>query len=390
MMRRLFIRHLKGSVAAAVFASVAVASAFAADPEDVVIGAVYNMTGSQAALDGPSARGAVLAVAEANAKGGVLGRRIRLVVRNGESDAAKVASATEELLTAQPRIAALMGLSDSDMVISAAPVAARAGRVFLTSGATSPQLPAEVPDYLMLACFGDNVQAAAAAEWLRNEKRAATVAVLFNRTMSYTDLLHRYFLTRFGEMGGRGVSVLPFAPDDVAAVAAKLERADAVFFAAGPDDVLAGVDALRKSGFAGPIVGGDAFDAAAMWRRRPDISGVYFTTHAYVGPDSTDARVIAFRKLFRTAHPGMEPDAFTALGYDTVRMLIAAVRAAGTDTPARVRTSLAATDRFAGVTGLLSYRPGHLVPDKAVTILEAREGVQRFVAQVMPDRVPEP
>ncbi|MEZ4678407.1 MAG: hypothetical protein R2932_29740 [Caldilineaceae bacterium] len=55
-----------------------------------------------------------------------------------------------------------------------APAAAAAQRLFLTSGATSPQLPAQVPDYLYLACFGDNVQAAAAAEWaLRNWRHAA-------------------------------------------------------------------------------------------------------------------------------------------------------------------------------------------------------------------------
>jgi branched-chain amino acid transport system substrate-binding protein len=48
-------------------------SAYCAD-EPIVLGALYNSTGPQAGLDGPSLLGAKLAIAEANAKGGVLGR----------------------------------------------------------------------------------------------------------------------------------------------------------------------------------------------------------------------------------------------------------------------------------------------------------------------------
>jgi len=39
-----------------------------------------------------------------------------------------------------------MGLSDTDMVMASALVAARNRRFFLTSGATSPQLPSQVPE----------------------------------------------------------------------------------------------------------------------------------------------------------------------------------------------------------------------------------------------------
>jgi len=54
----------------------------------------------------------------------------------------------------------MMGLSDTDMVLAAAPLAEEAGIPFVTSGATSPRL-AEMYEVLFLACFGDNVQAEA-------------------------------------------------------------------------------------------------------------------------------------------------------------------------------------------------------------------------------------
>ena len=133
-------------LAAAVAAALAFAapSARAAETDPVYIGAIYNLTGSQSALDLPSARGAELAVAEANRAGGVLGRRIRLIVRDGETSPATIARKTADILGTFPQTAALMGLSDSDMAVAAAPVAARAGRVFLTSGATSPLLPRDI------------------------------------------------------------------------------------------------------------------------------------------------------------------------------------------------------------------------------------------------------
>ena len=44
-----------------------------ASPEPIHIGALYNLTGSQASLDGPSLDGARLAVDRINADGGLLG-----------------------------------------------------------------------------------------------------------------------------------------------------------------------------------------------------------------------------------------------------------------------------------------------------------------------------
>ncbi len=155
----------------------------------VEIAAVYNTTGAQSDLDGASLLGARLAIAEANRNGGFQGRPFKLVVAEGNSNPLDVAKVTETLVASHPRIAVFFGLSDTDMVLAAAPKVVRSSRAFVTSGATSPELPAQVPGGLFLACFGDNVQAAAAAEWVYGTLRARTVAILSNRSMSYTRLL---------------------------------------------------------------------------------------------------------------------------------------------------------------------------------------------------------
>ena len=337
-----------------------------------MIGAMYNLTGGQRDLDIPSSQGAQFAVQEVNKAGGLLGRPVQLVLVDGQTRPAVITEEAAKLFSRNPAIAGLIGFSDTDMVLAAAPVAAKHKRVFLTSGATAPQLPQEVPDYLFLACFGDNVQAAAGAEWAHDVLKARTIAVLYKETASYTRLLRGYFETRFEELGGKVLAVQPYTADDIKAKAGKLPKADLIYLAAQPDDVVPAIWALRGAGFSAPILGGDGLDIGGAWRQVPDAHDVYFTTHAYLGADNPEARVKKFREAYSRAYPNKKPDAFTALGYDAARLLMAAIKSAGSTEPDAVRDALARTTGFEGVTGTISYRNGSRIPVKPVSIIRVR------------------
>jgi branched-chain amino acid transport system substrate-binding protein len=359
--------------------------------EPIVLGAVYNLSGSQSDLDVPSLRGAQLAVAEVNQGGGVLERQIELVVVDGESNPTIVTSRTARFIEAHPSVSAILGLSDTDMVLAAAPVAARHGRVFLTSGATSPLLPGQVPDHLFLACFGDNVQASAAAEWAYRKKSARTVAILFDTSHSYTRLLQGYFRERFEELGGRVASLTGCTSGGLDAAVRQVAQADVVFLSLeAPEDIRAAIRQLRQAGVRAPIVGGDGFDAEDLWRESRDVQDVYFTTHAWLGSDNDDTRVVAFRKAYQQAYPDHEPDGFAALGYDAARLLLHAIERADSADPDAVREALAGIREFNGITGQLSYAAGSGIPRKSVSIIEVSGGELRLVEEVVPERIPEP
>jgi branched-chain amino acid transport system substrate-binding protein len=363
----------------------------AKEPLPVEIGALYNLSGSQAELDILSSRGALLAVDQMNRKGGVLGRPVRLIMADGESKLTVIAKKTAELIEKYPFVSAVMGLSDTDMVMASAPVAARNKRLFLTSGATSPQLPSKVPGYLFLACFGDNVQAAAGAEWAYRYLSVRTAAVLFNSSQSYTRLLQGYFQTRFKELGGRVVSVESYTPDTMRQSIRRLPHmVDLVFFSAMPEDAPMGVKLMRRMGISAPILGGDAFDSEDLWQKHREWGNVFFTTHAYLGPDNPDPHVAAFRKTYVQAYPKSTPTAFAALGYDAARLLMTAVAEAGSSDPDDVRQALSGIRRFQGVTGIISYPAGSRIPSKSVTILQIEQGQRRLVSQLLPARVPSP
>jgi branched-chain amino acid transport system substrate-binding protein len=132
--------------------------------QPVKIGAVYNLSGAQASLGRPSLTGSILATEQLNSHGGVLDRRVELIAVDGETNPALIAKETKKLVHVAG-ISAITGLSDTTMVLAAAPVTEKARTVFLTSGATSPRVPIEFPKYYFMACFGDNTQAAAGAEY---------------------------------------------------------------------------------------------------------------------------------------------------------------------------------------------------------------------------------
>ncbi len=361
-------------------------------PRDpIVFASVYNTSGFQALLDVPSSNGSKLAASELNGNGGVLGRKLVLRSVEGASDPDELASASEQLLSADESVVALFGLSDTDMVLAVAPAAAAHHRVFLTSGATSPLLPDQVPDYLFLACFGDNVQAAAGAEWAYDDLGARTAVVLFDPNESYTALLRGYFAEGFTGLGGTVVETEAIDPRTDPITLPAIGNPDLVFLAVQTaEDAARVVPMLRAAGYAGPILGGDGYDSDATWAGHPDISDVYFTTHVYLGDDSPNPQVLAFLDAWNAAYPGQPPSAFAALGFDSVILLATAIEAEGSATPSAVLSGLSSLEGFPGVTGTISFRGSDRIPTKSVTVLRIVDGRQAFVAEVTPQSVPAP
>ncbi|MFC3226895.1 ABC transporter substrate-binding protein [Marinibaculum pumilum] len=369
-------------------------SAAAADP--IKIGTVFNTTGGQAILDVPASHGAQLAIGQINAAGGVEGRPLQWVAVDGNSVPLDLAAQTGQALNDDPGIVAFLGLSDTDNVLAAAPVAAAASRVFLTSGATSPLLPGQVPTWLFLACFGDNVQAAAGAEWAYRHLKARRVAIFYEPTESYTKLLQRYFGERFTALGGRIVATKKVYPG---AAIPHLPRTD--MLASGDvdllflsvqtaEDAVRLVPLIRRAGYRGPILGGDGYDAEAVWAKHPDIGDTYFTTHVYLAPDNPNPKVGAFLKAYAAARPGEDPGAFGALGFDAAGLVAAAMTRAGATDPGGVLEGLTGLEGYQGVTGTISFPGESRIPLKSVTILKVDKGRQAFVDQILPESVPKP
>ena len=375
-----------GLAAAAALCTV---DAMAAEP--IPIAALYNVSsGGLASIDGPSLNGVELKVKMINDAGGLLdGRMIEISAIDTKNDTSEAATAAKRAL-AIDNLAAGIGQSDTTFALAIAPLFQSAGIPFVTSGATSPELPAMVGDEIFLVPFGDDVQAHAMAEYAYNELGLRNVAVWTDQAMDYTTGLSKYFKERFSELGGQIALEDSYMTSDTdfSAQVARLKSAgdvDAVFASSGPDTAGPIVKQIREAGIDLPILAGDGFDTDLVTSvPGPDLANtIWYTTHAYAGVESGPAQ--EFRKAYEAAY-GVQPEnAFAALGYDALGLVADAISRAGSADPAAIQEALAATKGYEGVTGTIAYPGDSHVPSKPVAIIHVKDGKMSLETTVTPE-----
>lgn len=365
-------------------------------PSDTIrIGLGFALTGDESVIDVPTINGALLAAKEINAKGGVLGQQIELIIHDSQYKLDVTARIAKQFAE-QDRVVSVIGFSDTDSVLTAGPIFQQAGLPFITPAATSPKLPNQVGDKMFLACFGDNVQAAAAAEFgLRTFGKRAYLLV--DDGVEYTNLLGGYFKAGFTALGGTIVledqfedKAFDFAPQ-IAKLKALPSQPDFYYIAAMPYNIGPIVQQFRAAGLHGPIVGGDGYDDPSwVAAAGPAAENVFFTTHALMdGGDGTPA-IKQFIAAYQSEYGRAPESAFTALGYDTMHLLAAAITRAGSTEARTIQQAIEATKDFPGITGTISFSTNNRVPQKGVTIIAIKNGKYALGAQIVPQQVPAP
>jgi branched-chain amino acid transport system substrate-binding protein len=399
------IRYFRSPRACALFLLAALVAALALSGCDtpsassagapIMIGGLFNIGGPMGGLDTEGQNGALLAAHEINAAGGVLGTSLNLVVKDGKTDPATIEQITGELLQQQP--AALIGFGDTDSVLISGPFAQRANVPFVTYGATSPRLPVTVGSTLFLACFGDNVQAAAGAEFMYDTLHARKIALVYDKGVEYTRLLAGYFKDRWTGLAGHD-SILTeetyrYKDTDYSVqiqhIKALATPPDVLYIAAMPGDIPTIVKQFRSSGVMLPIVGGDGYDTPDLLAVGAAANNVYYSTHALVNADQSSPALKAFTERYKAAYK-TNPSAFSALGYDAVMLVSDAIKRAGSGDPAKVQNALEETTNFAGLTGSISFSAGNHIPRKDVTMLAVKDGKLDLASQLQPKVIPAP
>lgn len=365
-------------------------SALAQEP--IKIAALYNISsGGLASLDGPSLNGVKLKAKMINDAGGLLGgRMIDITAIDTKNDTRETATAAQRAV-AIPGLTAGIGQSDTTFALAAAPLFQTAGIPFVTSGATSPDLPTMVGDEMFLVPFGDDVQAHAMAEYAYNTLGLRNVAVWTDNAMDYTTGLSKYFTERFTQLGGKIAiqEVYMTSDQDFSALVARLQATqgvDGVFASSGPDTAGIIVKQIREAGIDLPIMAGDGFDTDLLTSvPGPKMStNIYFTTHAYVGLETGPAK--EFRAAYEKEYGNPPENAFAALGYDAMGLVADAITRAGSADPRAVTEALAATSGYKdAVTGAIAYPKGSRVPSKPVAIMHVVDGKVSLDATVTPE-----
>ena len=131
-----------------------------------------------------------------------------------------------------------------------------------------------------------------------------------------------------------------------------------------------------------PLFGGDGWESEDLVKIGKDaVEGTYFSTHA--AADSPDPRVKNFVEVYKKRFKGKTPDAMAMLGYDSAKILAAAMKQAGTTDGDKVRAALASTKDFAGVSGNITI-DAKRDATKPMVILQVKGGEFKLIETVNP------
>lgn len=375
-----------------VSAALAAAMAFPAAAEDLKIGAAVSMTGALAYADVPAIEGMQIAIDEINAAGGIAGKyKIDLVIKDGRSDPAQTSVVAQELLADGAHI--LITPADADPSIGAGLIAQGQQVPAFTTAASSPTLPKSVGDYMFGNFPGDNVQAAVSGKFAR-DKGYEKAYLLYSPDSSYTQL-PLYFKEVFEKLGGTtvGEGVYSMGQQDFSAIVTQIgaldPRPDVIMTAAYEPDFPAFIKQLRAAGIETPVIGSDGIDSPTTFSLGSVAEGVVFTTAGFAEDGNP---LSAFYAAYKAKHGKDAETIYTALGYDLMKVIEAAVTKADSLDGPTLRDAIAGLENVQGATGAITYAGTDRVPLREVALVEVKGGERVLAQKIQPEAglVPEP
>jgi branched-chain amino acid transport system substrate-binding protein len=329
--------------------------------------------------------GALMAIDEWNAKGGVLGKKIEVVVADSQCSADPAVNAANKVID-QDGAKYIIGEVCSSASIPLSEIANEKGVFQISPTSTNPQVTTKIDGstkpFTFRACFIDPFQGTVGAKFAMDNLNAKTAFVMFDQGNDYVRGLAEAFEEAFTKAGGTIVGKESYTKDDTdfSAILAKVSEAkpDMIYL---PDYYpivnLVGAQAKDK-GITIPMMGGDGWDSGDLDVKAADNG--YYTNHY----DAGDTRPIVqdFVKNYGAKYNGAVPDALATLAYDAANLMLAAMEKAGVNDPAQVAKTLEGL-KYDAVSGTITFDPQHN-PIKSAVIIQVKDGVKSWVATVNP------
>lgn len=354
----------------------------------ISIGLIVPITGDVKTF-GESVRNAVLlAVSEANEKGGVLGKTIKIISADDKNDPTEAANACSKLIN-QNKVKFIIGSVASKSSIPLSEICQQAKVLMITPTSTNPRVTVrdngERKDYVFRACFIDPFQGTVAAKFAIENLKAKRAAILYDISNDYVKGLAEFFQEAFTKLGGKVTVSESYGKDDVDFSAlltkVKADNPDVLFIPDYYTKVGLIVKQARAMGVNAVFLGGDGWDSPEMVKIAGDaINGGYFTNH--YSPQDPRPEVQEWVSKYEAKY-GQKPDALATLGYDATLLLLEAMKNAKSEKVEDVRDALTKLSNFQTVSGQITFDAfGN--PVKNAVILQYQDGEQRYVTTVQP------
>ncbi|MCX7923819.1 MAG: ABC transporter substrate-binding protein [Clostridia bacterium] len=353
--RKLLALAVSGAMVASLFAGCGAAGNKVQNFDEaktVKIGVIQPITGNLA-MYGTKTRDAIqLAVDEINAKGGVKGKQIELVVEDDENKPEKTLNAFTKLVS-QDKVAAIIGSLGSTCTLSINQQAQQRKVVLITPSATNDTIT-EAGKYIFRACFNDSFQGLVLAKFAFEELKGKNAALLFDTTNDYSKGIKENFKKKFEEMGGKIVAEESYSggDKDFKAQLTKIKgtNPDVLFIPDYYSTIQYLAPQVKSVGITAPMMGADGWDEATS-TADTSVVGAYYSNH--YSPDADDKDVKEFVAKFKEKYK-TDSNALAALGYDAAYILAEAIDRAASFDSDKIQEEMMKTNRKF-VTGTISY-----------------------------------
>lgn len=320
--------------------------------ETLKIGVLAPLTGF-AAADGLSVKNAVeLATEQVNAKGGVLGKKLELVIYDDAADPKESVTLAQKLIE-QDQVVAVVGGSYSMPTRVTTPIFNEEEVPMVAAYAIHPDVTEG--EFTFRNGFLGKVEGGAAAHVVDTMLKGKKVALLyadndFGKTLAQG---FKDYVAAKGTLQVIFEQAYPAKEKDFSPYLSKIKEgapdvlvAFGYYFQTGPV-----VKQAREMGITATILGEEGADSPKLFEiAGPASEGFVLVTN--LNRDDPRPVVQEFLKSFREKY-AMEPDMVGASAYDALMIIVDAItRSGGTDRKA-VRDAIAAVKNYDGLTGII-------------------------------------
>jgi ABC-type branched-subunit amino acid transport system substrate-binding protein len=326
--------------------------------------------------------GAQMAIDEANTRGGYCGKPFRLLVHN---DAATWGASSNEIvkMAYDEKVWAMLGSISGDSTHIALRVSLRAELPIVNSASTDPTIPETIIPWSLTSIQDDRVQGYTLARRIYTDLGLKRIALL-----RVNERYGRFGVLKFRDasrrLGHPVVIEQKFMPSEQSFTrqlrVINDSRVDGIVLWA--DAAAAGtiLKEMRQMGMKQPVfgsfrvVGDDLFRIAGAAAEGLEVVYPF-------DPNRDDPLWTGFQKRFAAAWKA-KPDAFSALGFDTMNILLGAICRAGLSR-GRIRDALYSIEHYRGVTGEMTFDPNakNMAPLYLGTVRNGKISYRRYTME---------
>ena len=330
--------------------------------EELKIGALLSVTGPAAFLGAPEARTLEMLTEQVNARGGVAGHKVRLIVKDTGGSPEKAVSFAKQLID-EEKVFAILGPSTSGETMAVKGIAEES-KTLLISLAAAEVIVNPVAPHVFKTAQKDSHAAALIFQDMK--KRGITRIAVFSSNTGFGKAGKEQIAKLAPEYGIQIVldEVYDKAATDLSAEATKLKGANAqavLNWSIEPAQSIL-VKNIRQLGLTLPIYQSHGFGNLAYAKAAGTAAeGVIFPLGHLAVADALPAGnpqkqvLLAYRDAYQKKY-GEEVSGFGGYAWDAFGLLAAAVEKVGLDR-AKVRTAIENTQGFVGQSGVFRFSP---------------------------------